>query len=239
MIQKVRTYALRSSELLQFLIDVTKLCSQQSNKSMKLDGVLAELKADTDSFDQAFRLDQASAITAELINFDGRRDECIAGISLVLDGYTRYFDPGVKAAALALKTNMDKYGNRIYDMNYQAETSTINSLVKEWSTNGILKAAVNTLNLGAWVNELKKANDLFNELYLKRVDEKASAPQIKGFDSRKKAISAYRKLVQQTEARAVIAEDQTYTALINNLNALIAKYNIIADSHTEKKEEIG
>lgn len=238
MIQKVRSHALRSSELLQFLIDVTKLCSQQSNKSMKLDNILAELKADTDSFDQAFRLDQASAITIELINLDGRRDECITGISLVIDGFTRYFEPVVKAAALALKNNLDKYGNRIYEMNYQAETSTINSLIKEWSTNGILKAAVNTLNLGIWVNELKKANDLFNERYLKRVDEKASAPQIKGFDARKKAISVYRKLVQQIEARAIIAEDQTYTGLINNLNALIVKYNIIADSHAEKKEEI-
>lgn len=238
MIQKVRSHALRSSELLQFLFDVTKLCSQQSKKSMKLDNVSAELKVDTDSFDQAFRLDQASAITRELTNLDAHRDECITGICLVLDGYTRYFEPVVKAAALALKNNLDKYGNRIYEMNYQAETSTINSLVKEWSTNDILKAAVNTLNLGNWVNELKNANDLFNERYLKRVDEKASAPQIKSFDARKKAISAYRKLVQQIEARAVIAEDQTYTGLINNLNALIAKYNIIADSHAEKKEEI-
>jgi hypothetical protein len=179
-------------------------------------------------------MDQASAFTRELIDLDNRRDESVAGIRLVLDGYTRYFEATLRTAAQNLLNNMDKYGTRIYELNYQAETSTITSLLNEWTTNASLSSAITALNLGAWTAELKTANNLFNDLYLQRVDEKAAQPQIKSFQARKKAIATYRELVKQIEARATLAGDQSYNSLINSLNVLIDKYNTLGDSHTEK-----
>lgn len=234
MIKKIHVQKLRVSELLQFLNDVIKLCNQQSTEPMKMAAVIATLVTDTNTYDQFFKLDPGSAITKDLILLDDRRDECVTGIHIVLEGYSHYFESTLRTAAQNLLSNMNKYGSQIYDLNYQAETSTITNLLNEWSANSTLAAAVTALNLGAWTAELKTANDLFNDSYLKRVDEKASAPQIKSFQARKKAISTYRELVQQIEARATLAGDGTYNSLINSLNSLIEKYNTLGDNRTEK-----
>lgn len=234
MIQKIRVHKLRASELLQFLNDAIKLCNQQSTEPMKLATVITALITDTNSFDRLFKLNPGSAITLELIDLDDRRDNCVMGIHQVLEGYSHYFEAVLRTAAQNLLNNMNKYGSSIYDLNYQAETRTITNMLNEWTTSSTLAAAVTTLNLGAWTTELKTANNLFNERYLQRVDEKASAPQINSFQARKKAIASYRQLIQQIEARATLAEDQTYNSLINSLNALIDKYNTLGDSHTEK-----
>lgn len=234
MIYKVRIHKLRISELLQFLNDVTKLVTQQSTEPMQLAAVITALVTDTNSFDKYFKQEMGSAFTLELINLDSRRDECIIGIRLVLEGYSRHFDGTTKAAAQNLLANMNKYGSQIYNLNYQAETSTISSLVNDWNSMGTLTGAVSKLNLSAWVNELNTVNTLFNDSYLKRVDEKGSAPPIKSIEARKKVIATYKALIQHIEARAILAEDETFIPLINNLNALVTKYNTIADSHTEK-----
>jgi hypothetical protein len=237
MIYKVRIYKLRISELLQFLNDVIKLVNQHSTEPMQLAAVITALVTDTNNFDKYFKLEMGSAITQELIDLDSRRDECIIGIRLILEGYSRHFDEATKAAAKNLLANMDKYGSQIYNLNYQAETSTISSLINDWNSMGTLTGAVSKLNLAAWVNELNTVNTLFNDSYLKRVDEKGSAPQIKSIDARKKAIVTYKTLIQHIEAKAILAQGETFTTLINNLNVLATKYNTIADSHTEKAKD--
>jgi 6,7-dimethyl-8-ribityllumazine synthase len=237
MITKIHVYTLRVGELLQFLYDVLTECKQKATEAMKLAAATAALQTDTEAFDKHFKLSPGSPITLELIALDDRRDDSVVGLGLVLEGYMHHFDAVTKKAAQDLLWNMGKYGPSIAKLNLPTETSTINSFLQEWTADTTLAAAVTTLNLTAWTTELKTANNLFNEKYIARSNDKGSAPQIKTVEARKKAVNTYRNLITKIEGGAVFPEGLPYDALVNGLNAIINKYNILADSHKKEKDE--
>lgn len=230
-------YDLRNRELLQFFGDVITACKQHSTEPMKLAAVLLAFSKNTAEFDKCFKIAPGSTITNELIKLDNRRDKCLKGIYSVLKGYRNHYQDDKVKAASDLLACMNKYGKRIYALNYEGETSSISSLINDWKIASYV-AALTLLNLIEWSNELDISNKLFNDKYMSRVDEEASLPQIKTFESRKEAIDGFLELMKQIEARAIMSEEPIYTNLINSINVLIDRYNQIGDSHEEKKEEV-
>jgi hypothetical protein len=78
---------------------------------------------------------------------------------------------------------MALYGSGIARLNYQAETATLNNLMRDWENKPELTDAVAFFSLSAWVDELKAANDsLQYQKYLSRTQEygDASPETIKG-----------------------------------------------------------
>ena len=230
MIYNYRIAQLRNSELLQFLADVLTLCSQYSTEPMKLAVVILALSSSTTEFDKCFKIAPGSAFTDELIFLDGNRDKCIKGIRTVIVGYTNHYQPAIQKAAKDLLASIDKYGKKIYALNYESETNTITNLVADWKAT-VLAAALTLLNLLDWSTELDTSNKIFNTKYMSRLDEKTNLPQVKTFICRKQAIECFTELVNHIEARALLAEEPIYDPLINHLNTLVARYNQIADSH--------
>ena len=236
MIYKIRHYNLRNNEILSFFNDVLNACNQFSTEPMKLAVFITVLLTDVTNFDKVFKLSQGSAITNELLAIDARRDNCLTGMHMVLDGYTRHFQAEIKKAAQDLIKSMDKYGKPLAALNYPAETSTAKSLVNDWTIIPLLANAIITVNFSSWVAELTTSNNLFYEKYNARLDEK-SLSQIKTYDARMKAIASYKKLVTQIESGANFIGDNSFDALINAINARVAQYNIIADSHVGEEED--
>ena len=236
MIYNLKHYQLRNNELLEFLAEVIAICNQYSTEPMKLAVVIAVLVADTAEFDKYFKLAPGSQITNELRKLDKNRDNCINGIHLVLEGYAYHYDPAIQKAAHDLILSMDKYGRGLSRLSYEAESSTIKSLVNDWKTNPILVAALTLLAMTAWTVELETSNNLFFSRYMARVNEKASAPQIKTLDQRKITVASYLELIKQIEARIVMAEEPIYNDIVNNLNVIITRYNAIADSHIDDSD---
>lgn len=70
---------------------------------------------------------------------------------------------------------MALYGSGIARLNYQAETATVNNLLRDWENKPDLADAITTFNLTSWVNELKAANEEFNTKYLLRTQEYGDA----------------------------------------------------------------
>lgn len=238
MIKKIRISNLRNNELLQFLNDILIACTQCSTEPMKLTAVVATLLTDTTMFDKLFKLDPSSPITQELVDLDRQRDNCLRGMHMVLEGYSLHFEDATKSAAQTLLQCMDKYGKSLHKLNLPAETSTIKSLVTDWTTIPAMISAVTQVNFGKWITELSTRNTNFNEKYISRSNNKATAPHVKTYDARMKVTESYRKLVSMVESGATFVGDGSYDNLINLINELVAKYNIIAESHVEDKDEV-
>jgi hypothetical protein len=237
MIYKTHYQQLRNSELLQFMNDLLSACNQYSTDPMKLAAFIVALTTDIRTFDSLFKLNPKSAITQELINLDNLRDNCLKGIHALLEGYGYHFVPAIQSVATLLLVSMDNYGKSLHALNYPSETSTVNSLVSNWTNKPDLAAAITTLNLGTWVTELSSKNASFAEKYISRANEKALEPQVKTFDARVKAIASCKTLTSQIEAGARFMNDNSFDELINLINQLVVKYNIIADSHIGEKED--
>ncbi|MBF6654590.1 DUF6261 family protein [Flavobacterium columnare] len=166
--------------------------------------------------------------TTTLLNIDKRRDDCINGLFYVVQGYEYHFEETLRVAAQKLATNLRFYGSGISRLNYQAETATLTNIINDWETKPELIAALTTLNLTAWKDEMKKQNNAFNTVYLDRTQEYGNATPENLISKRNEANTVYYALRDRITAFHTLIEAPAispYATSINQLNALIDQYN--------------
>lgn len=225
----------RNSEFLQFITNIQSTvdeANQQGEEGLLLDGPLTELNSCLTDMNALFKQERGSEITSDLAAQDDRRDSALAGISLLLQAYLNHYDTPTRQAAERLLNHMNSYGTRLYNESYQSETAIITNLVNDWENDPDLSAAVNTLELTPWVNEMKAANNEFNTLYEARATEATDAPDMTMEQARMEATKAYRKLSNHIEANAVLNPDKPYGDLIKTMNAFIDSYNQTVDNRS-------
>ena len=123
-----------------------------------------------------------------------------------------------------LSKNIKLYGPEINKLNYQAETSVIDSMTKDWENKPELADAIVLLNLRDWRDEIKRKNTEFDTLYTQRTQEYGGRTQDKLKNKREEVAQAYQVLVDNLNARNTLDDTGKYTKVTNELNALSDQY---------------
>lgn len=229
---------LRNNEFIQFIKLLNEILNSNDPEILKVKAQCDDLTALLATLSALFKPDLGSAITKELQEIDARRDTAMTGIEMQIKSFTYYFDAEKREAANLLDSSLTTYGSGISRMNYQAETSTIASIIQKWESDAALIAAVTTLGLTAWLAELKAANILFQERYIARLKDDADSPEEKTIELRKDIIQSYRTLLAHLQAHATLSTDNSYNAVVQQINQLIEQYNkLVAGRGTNKEEE--
>ena len=218
---------LRNDEYFQFIKNTKSLVDTNDPSVLNVVAQNAALNEKMQEYDALFKKSTASEITQVIFDIDLRRDNALVGISSVVNGNLYHFDPALKAAAVKLDDNLKIYGVNIIRQNYQAETATIASIVGDWDTKPDLTTAMNVLNLKTWKDELKEANDLFDQKYLERTQEYGAASPETILSKREETNQAYYTLKSFLESFSVVQPSVANTTTINQLNALIEQYNTL------------
>lgn len=228
MINAIDLAKLRNAEYIQLMKDFVGIIDRNNPTTLNVAGKLNDLQAKTVEMDTLFKKILASDNTNTLLNIDKRRDDCIVGLSYVIQGYEYHYDETLRTAAQKLITNIRFYGTNIARLNYQAETATLTNIINDWETKPELLAALSTLNLTAWKDEMKNQNIIFNEVYLDRTQEYGNATPENLNSKRNDVNIVYYALRDRINALDVLIEApeiSPYTTTINQLNALIDQYN--------------
>lgn len=228
--------AYRVSEYIQFYADVLKLCSQNTEAATQVQTQLDAFTASTQALQNTFKVSQASDITTELSELDARRDQLIICLRKMADAYTDHYDPDLQAAAKTLLNCIDKYGKRIYHMNYQAQTSTMSNLGNELTTDDEMKTVVSTLNLADIVEKMNGFNNQFNNRFLSRVTENTEDQHISSGEAIKQAVTDYRSMMEHLNAYSIISPSESNTKLLAEIGTLITQYNTTVEQRSGKKE---
>lgn len=167
--------------------------------------------------------------TQELLLIDARRDAAINGIYYFLLSHTYHFETAKQQNAQVLLDNMALYGSGIARLNYQAETATLNNLIRDWEGKPELITAISEFNLGEWMAELKTANEEFNTKYLSRTQEYGDASPETIKLKREEVNVAYYALRDRIDALHLLVETppSPYVTIINQLNAFTDQYNAL------------
>lgn len=130
---------------------------------------------------------------------------------------------------------MELYGSGISRLNYQAETATLNNIIRDWENKPELIDAISSFNLSPWVNELKTANEEFNTKYLSRTQEYGDASPETIKLKREETNVAYYALRDRIDALHLLVETppSPYATVINQLNALTDQYNKLLVNRTD------
>jgi hypothetical protein len=228
---------LRNNEFIEFIELLCKIINSNDPEVLKIKAQYDDITALLATLSVLFKPDLASAITQELEEIDARRDTAITGLEMQIKSFTYSIEPAKREASNLLSQSLATYGSGISRMNYQAESSTIRSIIQKWEADAELTAALTTLGLIAWVAELKAANNLFEERYLDRLKDDANNPEEKTFELRKEIILSYRTLLAHLQAHATISTDNSYDTVVQQINQLIEQYNKLVAARGSNKEE--
>lgn len=236
MINAIDLAKLRNAEFLQFGATFSGLVAANNPVALNVEPQHLAFKLKLDETSGLFKLERVSPITQELVLLDERRDKAINGITASIESFCSHFDAATSQAANLLFANLNLYGVGIARLNTQAETSTINAIVKDWGTKPELTAAINKLGINEWAGELYTSNQLFEQKYLERTQEYGAANPDTLKTKREEMMVAYYELRKFIDAYAVIQPGAAYDKLINELNALIDQYNTLLNSRASEPE---
>lgn len=238
MIKGLNLRLLRNAELLQFIDYIIKAVEQNNPTALQLDAKLQALKNLYAQIDAIFKLPQDSLLTNDLQELDAKRDLAIRGISKLIDAYLNYFDPVYVDAAKLLERNLTMYGSQIYNMNYQAESTTITNLIEDWTTQSSLSDAVALLGLRDWKEDLDGNNRDFITRYSERNQEYSAETLDKIKTKRIEVYTAYYAVRDLITSYATIDSSVAgYQQLIREFNSYIDQYSTLLASRKGKKKE--
>lgn len=226
---------LRNAEYLQYVKDYLGIINLNTPEQLEIEAKLTTLTTKSTELEALYKKALASDKTQELLLLDERRDNAINGIYYFLLGYTYHYEADQNHKAQLLLTNMALYGSGISRLNYQAETATVNNLLRDWENKPDLADAISSFNISAWVNELKTANEEFNTKYLSRTQEYGDASPETIKTKRDETNTAYYALRDRIDALHLLVETppSPYATVINQLNALTDQYNKLLINRTD------
>lgn len=220
---------LRNAEYLQYTKDFAGIINLNNPSTLQIDAKLSAFNTRIAELEALYKKALASEKTQDIMLLDERRDSAINGIYYFLMAYTYHYEADRRQKAQLLLSNMALYGSGIARLNYQAETATVNNLLRDWENKPDLNMAIADFDLSGWVAELKNANDQFNAKYLSRTQEYGDASPETIKLKREETNTAYYALRDRIDALHLLAETlpSPYTTVINQLNALTEQYNIL------------
>jgi len=226
---------LRNAEYLQYVKDYLGIINLNTPDQLGIEAKLTALTTKTTELEALYKKALASDKTQELLLLDERRDDAVNGIYYFLLSYTYHFEANKQQKAQLLLTNMELYGSGIPRLNYQAETATLNNLLRDWENKPELTDAITSFTLNSWVNELKTANEEFNTKYLSRTQEYGDASPETIKTKRDETNTAYYALRDRIDALHLLVETppSPYATVINQLNALTDQYNKLLVNRTD------
>lgn len=238
MIDSIDLENLRNDEHLQLNKDVAILTLQNDPVALNIKPQYDALVLKNEELDGLYKKQSASELTKELEAIDDRRDRAINGLIAVADGYQNHFEAPKSLAGTRLSANFRLYGTGIARQNFQAETNILTSIVKDLEEKPELAAALTTLEMTDWKDELKAANSLYGTTYLKRTVQYSEVSKETLVAKRVETNQVYYKLRKHIEANATLNEDNlAYTKLINQINALIKQYNLVLEKRKKKEDD--
>jgi len=146
---------LRNAEYLQYVKDFTGIINLNNPELLGIENKLSAFSSKITELEALYKKALASEKTQELLLLDEKRDNAINGIYYFLISQTYHYETDKKQNAQLLLDNMALYGSGIARLNYQAETATLNNLLRDWENKPELANAINAFSISAWISELK------------------------------------------------------------------------------------
>nr|WKN37491.1 DUF6261 family protein [Tunicatimonas sp. TK19036] len=219
----------RLHEFVQFMANTVMIVKQHGADKLKLSSPYLALLQNYETLQQNYKQNNLSELTPQLARLDAQRDQAIICLRKICDGYTNHYQEKPQAAGKQILACIDKYGSKLYHLNYSAETAVLNNLTGELQTNPEYISALQEMHLENVVNEIRTINTEFEKLFVQRL-EALSQPQ---GDSNRKLIQltseTYRSLLRNVEAHATLTPSEQYTSLISHLNENIEYFNLIIE----------
>jgi hypothetical protein len=172
-----------------------------------------------------------SDYTQQIAEADARVDRDICGIREAIASGCHHYDPNIVEAAISLRNRLKVFGD-IAKKSYEEETAAVNLLLID--LRGDYASKVDALDIRHWVDELRDAEDAFEQLLDLRNTERAQKPQGHIAEIRKEINEVYHQMCSRIEAAAILQNVTGLDEFIAELNMEITYFNDHSHRHSKK-----
>ena len=217
---------LKNNESLTFGREIEIAIEAIGANTLEIDDIFPDYQAKLQNFDDSIVNVAKSIFTDQMAAANKLRGKQHIAIILEIKNGLRHFDQDKKEAAVRLGILTNTFTGA-QKRGFDDQTSFINNFLQELASDKY-KADVTLLGLDDWVTELKKSNDLCNELTLKRSQER-SQKSGKGNTELTRPLyeKAYNAVVEKLNALALVKGDDKYAELFAWWNARIDHYRVV------------
>jgi hypothetical protein len=233
-INRINLERLRNEAHYQFIAAVIALTVKYPFITGKISDLFTLLQNLFTKEDEVVDYIRKSDYSDKIAAADLRLDNAVTGFIETIRGMFHHFDPNVADAAQSLINLTKTYGS-IVRKNYDEELAAVTNLLQELE--GAYKSKLDAINgLSEWITEIKAASENMTTLLALRNTEKAAKPQERMVNVRREINIVYRDVIAKIEAFTLVEGETAYTPFIQELNALVERFNKIR-SHKTKKDK--
>jgi hypothetical protein len=167
----------------------------------------------------------SSILTKGIIARDHRRGKLFNGFVHAVRSSLNHYDDSCVQAAEQIAFVLKKYGNiRVKTMD--AETAALDDLFRELETPAN-RAAIDTLELNRWIDQMRTVNDEFRTLMHERYSERAQLPSTRMAQARVETDKWWKHIHAHIEGLVAVDGIEPYQSLVNKINTVIERYRHI------------
>lgn len=219
----------RIKEFIQFIQNSLIIINQHSPNKLRIKAQYNGLNKEFLQLEQAYKQESMSETGIKLVELDAQRDQAIICLRMISEGYVRHPKEALRSAGELVVDCINKYGTRLYSLNYSAETAALKNIVRDLQSIPTCAQAIKDMHLEEVVNEMKKANQEFEQVFIQRLEETSKEETQSTRELVQSTSEAYRTLVKHIEAHSTLTPSAEYTLFINHLNENIEHFNQIVD----------
>jgi hypothetical protein len=179
--------------------------------------------------EQIYKWIRSSEFTEKKIEADHGRDRLYSGILDIVHANLKHFNPSVRDSAQHVNNLLKNYHDLTH-AGYDAETAGIESIVARLQSSEY-SAAVQTLALTPWLNELTVQNNLFKSYVAGTEQEAVKKPDISPRTARQETDEALRKITGRVTALINLNGSASYAAFAEEFNVHVNHYNTLVHEH--------
>ncbi|MGB3779081.1 MAG: DUF6261 family protein [Tunicatimonas sp.] len=228
----------RIKEFIQFIRNSLLIVSQHNPEQLQVKAQYGALTRAQQQLELAYKQDREDEMAQQLMQLDATRDRAIVCLRMISEGYTRHFDATLSTAGQALLDCIDKYGARLYSLNYGAETAALKNVVRDLQTLPACVQAIEVLHLKPLVAEMKRANLAFEKQFIEQLEASSQTNTETMRELVQGTTEAYRTLTKHLEAHATLTPSAEYTLFINHFNENTEHFNQVVDRRKATPEAL-
>lgn len=237
MINSINLRGTRNGEFVQFNTDLDEIIERNGSPLILESDAYKLFKSNNDRTNRLYKANQLTLVSDNLASLDDQRDRQFMSLRMMLEASLHHPQPELQQHARSVLDHLDTFGKDIIRKNYPTETAILNKILEDWRTQPALSESLAALGLTVWQKRLEDLNQRFHDLYVSRAQGAGSGQVETMKQLRDATVDSYFGLRELINALYVVNKKaEPFAKLINEINGLIDKYNMVA-SRTQTKPE--
>ena len=220
MIQTYDFYSMRLNECNTFGKRIIDQVKKYNLETMGLQPLVDPIEATIQKLSEGLNRVSTKLETLTVKDADSGRDSSVSGLVMYCKAFTFSQDEAKNEAAILLGITFKAFGN-ISRANYEEASSKVKDLLSDLEHKPALKSAVELIQAGPFVEQLRQAQQRFDMVAEERLDVISARPDINNRETAKELKENLDTLFQYLEVMQKIAPNPDFSILVDRINTII------------------